>query len=698
MMLEQLLLIFRKELRDQLRDRRTLLVILGVPTLLYPLLAFGMARTMNGLRNAEPVRVAIANADRLPSFPPLLTADGTRFADFLHAGTGIPGNFAVEPAAGMTEADLRSGRIDVLATFPANTREELAAGRGISVQVLRCGVDERAEAGYGATLALLDMWSKTIVGERVVRLGKSLDFAHPIQFSSPAESNLATAGQQASLLWGRLVPFVLVMMALTGAFYPAIDLCAGEKERGTLETLLVSPAARGNIVCGKFLCVWLFSVVTSLLNLTSMAASVAVFGTGIPGLSDKLAAPPLAALVGSALLLTPLAAMFAALCVALSAFARSAKEGQYYLMPLFLLATPLVFFTMAPGVTISWATAAVPVANIALLIRALLAEDYARAVWFAPLALAATTLYGVLALRWAIQLFHREETLFRDAERADAPRWLRHLLRNKEPLPDFPEAAFAALLAFALAAWASGLGLTGTLGGTAAALLAFVIAPAAFLATLLTSAPLKTLRLQLPALPWWFAATGLGLLMHPALAAMEAAARAAWGAGAPSFAAPLGRATPWWIAFATLGILRVAAEELLFRGFVLSGLARRCPEPLAIAAAAMLGAAFQFAPARMPAALAAGLAAGVLSQRTGSIWPGAVLQIALAALQFPYRHEGLPGNPFQTPPDEILLTLVAGAGAFWALRRVAARPVAPAELGRLGFIPATGHDQRSAVG
>ena len=182
MSLQSLLLIFRKELRDQRRDRRTLLVILGVPILLYPLLAFGMARIMGGMRNAAPVRVGVVNADRLPTFPPLLTANGAGFADFLFAGTGLPRNFTVEPGEGLSPDDLRSGRIDVLVTFPPDARETLAKGGGISVPVLRCGIDERAEAGYAAVLGLLDMWSKTIVGERIVRIGKSLDFAQRFFF------------------------------------------------------------------------------------------------------------------------------------------------------------------------------------------------------------------------------------------------------------------------------------------------------------------------------------------------------------------------------------------------------------------------------------------------------------------------------------------------------------------------------------
>ena len=92
-------------------------------------------------------------------------------------------------------------------------------------------------------------------------------YAQPIEVRA---LDAATEQEVGGSVWGRIFPFLLVMMSLTGAFYPAVDLCAGEKERGTMETLLISPASRAEIVVGKFLCVLLASVTTAVLNLASM--------------------------------------------------------------------------------------------------------------------------------------------------------------------------------------------------------------------------------------------------------------------------------------------------------------------------------------------------------------------------------------------------------------------------------------------
>src|SRR2546422_7387494 len=111
------------------------------------------------------------------------------------------------------------------------------------------------------------------------------------------------------------------MWTLAGALYPAVDLCAGEKERGTMETLLISPAGREEIVLGKFLTIWVFSAGTALLNLLSMGISTWQLSSAVPGTAFRLGV----AFWGVVLLL-PLSAFFSALCLAVGAYARSSKE------------------------------------------------------------------------------------------------------------------------------------------------------------------------------------------------------------------------------------------------------------------------------------------------------------------------------------------------------------------------------------
>ena len=174
-------------------------------------------------------------------------------------------------------------------------------------------------------------------------------------------------------LWSKILPFVLLLWALTGAFYPAVDLCAGEKERGTLETLLSSPAERSEIVWGKLLTVMLFSIATAVLNLLSMGLTGALVVRHMPDFGP----PPLLAIVWLLIALVPVSALFSGLCLALAALARSTKEGQYYLMPLVLVTMPLTILPMSPGVELNLGNSLIPVTGIVLLLRTLLEGNYA---------------------------------------------------------------------------------------------------------------------------------------------------------------------------------------------------------------------------------------------------------------------------------------------------------------------------------
>ena len=337
--------------------------------------------------------------------------------------------------------------------LPAQLQRENSSEIDIPIQYN--SVDEPSQITYLRLRELLERWRKSIVDSRLKRDQKSKSYAEPIQVKA---EDVATAREVGGSVWSRLFPFLLVMMALTGAFYPAIDLCAGEKERGTMETLLISPASRSEIVLGKFLTVMLASVTTAILNLLSMGL------TGVPAchqvgaLSNEsarqsaaassavIAPPTLQAAFWMILLLIPLAAFFSAVCVALAVLARSMKEGQYYMTPLYLVCMPLIFLTLMPGIELDLFYSLVPITGVALLLRALILGNYDVALRFFLPVLVPTVVYAAVALRWAVDQFQREDVLFRESEQFSLSAWLRHVLRDREPMPTGGEAA----LCFAL--------------------------------------------------------------------------------------------------------------------------------------------------------------------------------------------------------------------------------------------------------
>src|SRR5208337_3435348 len=220
--------------------------------------------------------------------------------------------------------------------------------------ILYRSVDEPSQNTYFRLRELLDRWKRGIVDARTKQDNLPQGYAQPIQVKG---RDVVTVQEVQGNTWSLIFPFLLVMMSLTGAFYPAVDLCAGEKERGTMETLLISPATRAEIVLGKFLTVMLASVMTAVLNLVSMGltgiflahnkASLAMEPTQRAAAAG-LAPPTLLSALWMILLLIPLAAFFSAVCVALAVLARSMKEGQYYMTPLYLVCLPLIFLTLIP--------------------------------------------------------------------------------------------------------------------------------------------------------------------------------------------------------------------------------------------------------------------------------------------------------------------------------------------------------------
>lgn len=637
-------LIFLREVRDQLRDRRTLFMILILPLLLYPALGIGLFQ-MTAIFAQQPRRVAIVGADHLPDSPRLIA--GNHFA-----ANWFPNAKEAEQLelvfGKLDRKAVERGEIQVAIVFPKETRERLAAGETVTPIVVRNTADEKSLFTYGRVMEVLTAWQAEINEQR--RLARHLPehFFDPVQ---PKTEDVAEAEQRSANLWAKLFPFLLVIMSLTGAFYPAVDLCAGEKERGTMETLLISPASRGEIVLGKYFTIMLFSIATALLNLLSMGITgwqmASLMGNAAAGLTGEeaiLAAPSLQSAVWIIVLLIPLSAFFSALCLALAAFARSSKEGQYYLMPLYLITMPLTILTIAPGVELTPLYAIVPVTGVALLLKALILKQYAVAqVYFLPV-LVPTVLYSFLALRWAIDLFKREEVLFREAERLDFGLWMRHLIRDKQPTPSGGEAVFC-FVVMLLVYWFSlplitpkitnGFAPSDTFRILVVTQLAFV-APAPLLMTIiLTSSPRRTLLLKLPPPIMVPAAFLLAAACHPFVLYLHhwmqqlLPMRKELVEGLRQL---LSNELSLGSQLFLIAVLPAVFEELAFRGFILQGLLRNHKVGSAILISSFLFGLFHLNLLQMVTSVLLGCVIALLAVRSGSLLPGSLFHFSNNAL------------------------------------------------------------------
>lgn len=604
-------LIFQREVRDQLRDRRTLFMIAVLPLLLYPLIGMSMFQVMQFV-SEQATKVLIVGAEELPAAPKLI--DDRHFdAAFFSAParnrllevtllggktTGKAGDReallakarqAVERGEYEAAIYFPPGFGDRLREFRANLSQRLTGGAGSAPardmkipgpEIYYNTAKEKSQITFGRVSQVLARWTEEIGKQNLTENNLPVSTAHPFEVR---EHDVAVAqGHRDSAVWSKVLPFLLLIWALTGAFYPAIDLCAGEKERGTLETLLVSPAERSEIVWGKLLTVMLFSMITSLLNLLSVGMTGMFVVRVLPAELQHMGRPPALTALWLGLALLPMSALFSALCLALASFARSSKEGQYYLMPLMLVTMPLVILPMAPGVELNLGNSLIPVTGVVLLLRALLEGNLAQAWPFVPVVVVVTLGCCLWATRWAVDQFNSENVLFRESERFDLGLWLKHVMRDRGDTPGPAAALLCGLLILVIVFFMS-LSIKrppeGAFGPFAQLVLviqlAVIATPALIMTIMLTRSPRRTLLLNLPR--WWTlpAAAVLAVAVHPMAAVMQEIVQRLYPPTEAMRQAMQLRFDPdpsWWQLCLVIAFTPAICEELAFRGFILSGL------------------------------------------------------------------------------------------------------------------------------
>lgn len=747
-------LILHREVRDQLRDRRTLFMVLVLPIMLYPGLGIGMLQ-MTMYFTEQPRQVVILNAGELPD-PPLvengrfparwfsspetasklrvltdspadltrlpelsvdeqkqLLVDAASIRDMVNRRNQLVARLApwnadlADELPGVQSASLRNAiengntpeqpenyselideylqlkaaiserfansKLQVLMIVPDGFGENLRkvnsllANRGVDSNELmelpllrpilvRNRADEKSEVAYHRVREALDKWERQLLKDRLEVAQLPETVPDPVSLLS---IDVANQDEIAASVWGKVFPALLIIMALTGAFYPAIDVAAGEKERGTMETLLICPATRSEIVVGKFLTVLLFSMATTLLNLismgftgkyiVSMTAGATVSGMGAVPLPTPLA------LFWLVVLLVPLAAFFSALCLALATFARSNKEGQYYLTPLFMITMGMTMFSMSPSIELtatggaSLFYCAMPIVGPALLLKALLMNPgNTEVLVFALPVLMSSVGYSLIALWWAVEQFKSEDVLFREAEQFDLKLWLKHLLRDKAPLPTFAQAAGCFMLMMFLQFLTIKI-LTGSMAGVKAEdlgrkmmelavvqQLALVAAPAVFMAILLTSSARRTLRLRMPGARMLVVAVTLPLVLHPLaielLASLQNFFPQLPDSAKAAFAAMSDDTLPLYVIIAVFALTPAVCEEVAFRGFILSGFGSGGRTGVAIVLSSVTFGLIHMVPQQVFNASLLGLVLGLMAVRSRSLLPGVVFHLCFNTL------------------------------------------------------------------
>ncbi len=641
-------LIYVREMRDQLRDRRTLFTIAILPILLYPLVGTLLLQIAQFTRQ-HPTKICVVGTDHLTDAPPLV--DGESFAE------GLTDNKSrleilnldwedVDGRESVTEETarwVRAGTFDVVVVIPPEFADPALrlSDESARIRLLYNVASDESMVAKDRVTGILNSWRGVWVRDELTQLGIDVARINPFEL---AELDIAPERTREAAFWSKLLPFIMLVWAMTGAFYPAIDLVAGEKERGTLETLLCSPALRSEIVWGKLGAVTSFSMLTAVLNASSMLlTSSFVIGQISVGGEGNIGAPPIAPMLWLLVALVPLSALFSALALAVAAMARSSKEGQYYLMPLMMVTLPLVLLPMLPGTTLSAGTSLIPVTGMFLLVRALVEGQYAFALLHLPMVFGVTAGCLWLATNWARRQFEDESVLFGGRDQWELGKWVRHLWRDRQTAAT-PGQAFACGAIILVALFFGKLAVTelptdpqGLAKLILMPQLGMILAPALLMATMLTTSLRKSLRLRMPdwtALPL---AVLLGVTLHPSYMML---------AGWISYMYPISDqaaeamkpftdqivSAPWMSVIFLMAVVPAVCEELAFRGFIFGGLVRQKGRLRAVVVTAVMFGVSHGVLQQSIAATLMGLLLGWIALRTGSVLPGILIHFTNNAL------------------------------------------------------------------
>ena len=396
-------IIYLKEMLELGRDRKTFIFTVFIPIFALPLIFGGFAylsSTMFKNARAAELTYAIFGKENAPQL-------STRFAH----------------EKGFRE--VRLDNIDAIKTAIGDDRIKFAL-------VVPGGFEARLGEGQQATIALhynsavtVDITRKRVMAVIEAQNGSLREAAlsalklsqtqlryalNPIKLEDHSTANRR---EQMGAAVGGVLPYILLMVCLMAAMYPAIDTAAGEKERGTLETLLLAPVPRGAIVLAKFFVLFTVGLTSALLMVASMGLLLLVFGHTIEGnLALMVRSIGVADLAMVALMLVPTAAIFASLLLSISIYAKSYKEAAALISPLIMLTILPTMVALLPGVELNWMWAMVPLTNVSLAMKELVkgTMDYRM---FSLILMSTTVTAGALLMlcRW---WFNREEVLFRN--------------------------------------------------------------------------------------------------------------------------------------------------------------------------------------------------------------------------------------------------------------------------------------------
>jgi len=387
-MISQARIVLRKELTDYVRDRRSLSSALLMPLFAPALFAVMFSVIASWNREDAPLVVPVAGANNAPNLVAFLERHGAR----------------VETAPADYEQKIRDGDLDLAISVPDDYGKDFVGGRPAALQLVIDGSRNKSRAPVRRVEQLLSQYSSQLGSLRLLARGVSPSLAAPLAVS---EVDLATPEKTAAQLLN-VIPIFLLLVCFVGGMHLAIDCTAGERERGSLEPLLVNPVSRPAILAGKWVATVLVAMVALLVILLAFQVALARVPLQDLGVKVSFSAREIVRLFALAV---PLAVCAAAFELSLALFARTFKEAQTYLsLVLVVPMLPATFLALSP-VRERFALMCIPILSQAMLFGDVLRGESVPISYIAASA-TGTVLLGFLFFALAVRLLGNERIVF----------------------------------------------------------------------------------------------------------------------------------------------------------------------------------------------------------------------------------------------------------------------------------------------
>ncbi len=398
-------ILVKKEMTEILRDKKTLIIALIMPLILYPAMLIGLSLglTMIMESQAEDSQIVGYDIEDEAYIEPLRTL-------YEQEKEELENELIFQGADQNNEAAVRE-EADAWITVTEGTQS-------IQIQVDYTSTNMDSNYAEDTMQELAELYRDVIMAQNLEKEGLTEDFLYPVTYEA---IDSVSSSESTGMYYGGMIGMLLIMMILLGAFYPAVDVTTGEKERGTLETLLTLPVTNFQMIMSKFISVSIVACVTAIISLLAFGGSILFLMLAVPeDMTSEMTQFPvetilssipilLLALIATALFVTAFSMCF---CV----FAKSSKEANNYMTPVMLVIMMLTMIGMVPTIELNFTYAIIPIINVTLLIKQVLSQHLDVSLAF--ITIAVNLAYSVLTIWVLAKMYDSEDIMFSDGFRS----------------------------------------------------------------------------------------------------------------------------------------------------------------------------------------------------------------------------------------------------------------------------------------